>query len=63
MNLAVVYGYIRDRDDNLSAQVRALYEEGLPTRAIAVRLRIGLDEARQCLRRAYPDNRERGASP
>ena len=64
MNLAVTYGYIRDRESNIAAQVRAMYErDGLPVRAIAVRLKIGLDEARAYLRQSFPDNQERGPMP
>ena len=64
MNQAVVYQFIRDRERNLSAQVRALYEhDGLPLRVVAIRLRIGLDEARQYLRQAHPSAQERDPMP
>ena len=59
MHPGVVYAYIAKREDNLANQVRALYEhEGLPMRVIAMRLRIGIDEARQYLRQSYPDARD-----
>ena len=64
MNQAVVYQFIRDRERNLSAQVRTLFEhDGLPINAIAKRLRLGLDETRAYLRQSFPDNRERDPMP
>ena len=62
MHPGVAYGYIRDRESNIAAQVRALYEhDALPTRTIAKRLRLGLDETRAYLRQSFPDNAERAA--
>ena len=64
MNLAVVYAVLRDRDDHLAAKVRSMYErDGLPLRVVAIRLRIGLDEARQYLRQAHPSAQERDPMP
>ena len=64
MHPGVVYRIIRDRESNIAAQVRSMYEnDGLSTQSIAKRLRLGLDETRAYLRQSFPDNRERDPMP
>ena len=61
MNPGVVYQIIRDRNDHLAKQVRALYDAGVPIRIVAQRLKLGLADAREALRASYPDAVDREA--